>query len=133
MLLHASDDRLTPGEFISRNETLVSDGGAFALGFFSPTNSTTDFYVGMWYNDIPEKSVIWVANRDKPITDSSATLRISEDSNLVVVDAEGEAFSGRSDAAAVLLDSGNLVLRADSNRILWQSFDHPTDTVLPGM
>ncbi|CAD5195744.1 unnamed protein product [Musa acuminata subsp. malaccensis] len=38
-----------------------------------------------------------------------------------------------SDAAAVLLDSGNLVLRADSNRILWQSFDHPTDTVLPGM
>ncbi|CAL9112650.1 unnamed protein product [Musa acuminata var. zebrina] len=142
LLLHASDDRLTPGEFISRNETLVSDGGAFALGFFSPTNSTTDFYVGMWYNDIPEKSVIWVANRDKPITDSSVTLRISDDSNLVVVDAKGGLLwssnltglgAPGSDAAAVLLNSGNLVLRADSNSILWQSFDHPTDTMLPGM
>ncbi|CAL9107878.1 unnamed protein product [Musa textilis] len=142
LLLHASDDRLTPGEFISRNETLVSDGGAFALGFFSPTNSTTDFYVGMWYNDIPEKSVIWVANREKPITDSSPTLRISDDSNLVVVDAKGgllwsSNLSGLgepgSEAAAVLLNSGNLVLQADSNSMLWQSFDHPTDTILPGV
>ncbi|RWW67554.1 hypothetical protein BHE74_00024992 [Ensete ventricosum] len=113
LLLCASDDRLTPGEFIFLNETLVSDGGAFALGFFSLTNSTTDFYVGMWYNDIPEKSVIWVADREKPITDSSASLMIS-------------------DAAAVLLDSGNLVLQADSISILWQSIDHPTDTILPG-
>ncbi|URE25502.1 serine threonine-protein kinase [Musa troglodytarum] len=142
LLLCASYDRLTPGEFISLNETLASTGGAFALGFFSLTNSTTDLYVGMWYNNIPEKSVIWVANREKPIIDSSATLRISDDSNLVVVDAKGgllwsSNLSGLgepgSEAAAVLLNSGNLVLQADSNSMLWQSIDHPTDTILPGM
>ncbi|CAL9153949.1 unnamed protein product [Musa hybrid cultivar] len=148
LLLGASDDRLTPGEFISLNETLVSDAGEFVFGFFSPTNSTGDFYAGVWYN-IPQRTVIWVANREKPINDSSATLRISDDSNLpsvdsnlVVVDAKGGLLwssnltglgAPGSDAAAVLLNSGNLVLRADSNRILWQSFDHPTDTVLPGM
>ncbi|RRT38087.1 hypothetical protein B296_00058198 [Ensete ventricosum] len=63
-------------------------------------------------------------------------------SNLVVVDAKGgllwsSNLSGvgtpGSDAAAVLLDSGNLVLQADSISILWQSIDHPTDTILPGM
>ncbi|RWW27424.1 hypothetical protein GW17_00008138 [Ensete ventricosum] len=37
------------------SETLVSDGGAFALGFLSPTDSTTDFYVGIWYNDVPNR------------------------------------------------------------------------------
>ncbi|GLU23485.1 hypothetical protein SLE2022_394850 [Rubroshorea leprosula] len=36
-----------------------------------------------------------------------------------------------------LLDSGNLVLSdekdGDSEIFLWQSFDHPTDMLLPGM
>ncbi|RZR76118.1 hypothetical protein BHM03_00000741 [Ensete ventricosum] len=142
LLLGASDDRLTPGEFISLNETLVSDGGGFVFGFFSPTNSTGDFYAGVWYNNIPQRTVIWVANREKPINDSSATLRISDDSNLVIMDSEGGIFwstnlSGfgkpRNDTAAVLLNSGNLVLRANSDNMLWQSFDHPTDTFIPGM
>ncbi|OEL29685.1 hypothetical protein BAE44_0009297 [Dichanthelium oligosanthes] len=37
-------------------------------------------------------------------------------------------------AVAVLLDSGNLVVRdqANSSRILWQSFDCPGDALLPG-
>uniref|UniRef100_A0A804K3W6 Bulb-type lectin domain-containing protein n=1 Tax=Musa acuminata subsp. malaccensis TaxID=214687 RepID=A0A804K3W6_MUSAM len=38
-------------------------------------------------------------------------------------------WRARGDAAAVLLDSGNIVLRADSNRILWQSFDHQIDSI----
>ncbi|CAD5163508.1 unnamed protein product, partial [Musa acuminata subsp. malaccensis] len=142
LLLGTSDDRLTPGEFISLNETLVSDAGEFVFGFFSPTNSTGDFYAGVWYNNIPQRTVIWVANREKPINDSSATLRISDDSNLVIVDSEGGIFwssnlSGfgkpGNDTAAVLYNSGNLVLRANSHNILWQSFDHPTDTFVPGM
>uniref|UniRef100_A0A804K3W1 non-specific serine/threonine protein kinase n=1 Tax=Musa acuminata subsp. malaccensis TaxID=214687 RepID=A0A804K3W1_MUSAM len=142
LLLGGSDDRLTPGEFISLNETLVSDAGEFVFGFFSPTNSTGDFYAGVWYNNIPQRTVIWVANREKPINDSSATLRISDDSNLVIVDSEGGIFwssnlSGfgtpGNDTAAVLYNSGNLVLRANSHNILWQSFDHPTDTFVPGM
>ncbi|CAI0549672.1 unnamed protein product [Linum tenue] len=40
-----------------------------------------------------------------------------------------------STAAAVLLDNGNFVLRADvenSSSTIWESFDHPTDHWLPG-
>lgn len=32
-----------------------------------------------------------------------------------------------------LLESGNLVLKDDSASYIWQSFDYPTDTRLPGM
>lgn len=34
--------------------------------------------------------------------------------------------------ALQLLDSGNLILVDDFNKTLWQSFDHPTDTVVAG-
>lgn len=36
-------------------------------------------------------------------------------------------------ASATLLDSGNLVLRDENSSILWQSFDFPTNVLLPGM
>ncbi|GFP79064.1 g-type lectin s-receptor-like serine/threonine-protein kinase at4g27290 [Phtheirospermum japonicum] len=41
----------------------------------------------------------------------------------------GDVYSNATEA--VLLDTGNLVLRNASN-IIWQSFDNPTDTWMPG-
>jgi hypothetical protein len=37
-------------------------------------------------------------------------------------------------AAAVLLDNGNLVIRdqANNSMVIWQSFDEPADVLLPG-
>ncbi|KAG6487501.1 hypothetical protein ZIOFF_056087 [Zingiber officinale] len=135
-------DRITPGQFISSHDTLVSDGGAFMMGFFSPSNSSSDIYVGIWYN-IPQRTVVWVANREKSISDSSAAvLSIAEDSNLIINASRGitiwsSSLSGLGTTSngteLVLLNSGNLVLRKSKNNILWQSFDHPTDTFLIGM
>jgi hypothetical protein len=31
-----------------------------------------------------------------------------------------------------MLDSGNFVLYNNSNSVIWESFDHPTDTILGG-
>ncbi|XP_073004172.1 G-type lectin S-receptor-like serine/threonine-protein kinase At1g11300 isoform X2 [Typha latifolia] len=138
----SSADRLTPGQSISIDETIVSDGGAFALGFFSPTNSTTNLYLGIWYNNIPQRSVIWIANREDPITDSSATASISKDVNIVVTDVKARIIwtsnvtsngSLGNSTEAVLLNSGNFVLRATNDAVIWQSFDYPTDTIIPGM
>ncbi|KAJ7953374.1 G-type lectin S-receptor-like serine/threonine-protein kinase [Quillaja saponaria] len=45
-----------------------------------------------------------------------------------------ELYSGGSNTSVALLDSGNLVLSDGSTgKKLWQSFDYPTDTLLPGM
>ncbi|XP_074586554.1 G-type lectin S-receptor-like serine/threonine-protein kinase B120 [Curcuma longa] len=138
LLLCASDDRLTPGQLMPSNETLTSDDGAFVLGFFSPRSSGGDLYLGVWYN-IPQMTVIWVANRESPVTDQPAALLFSDDRSLRVVGSRGSNFTFGSAnppgaaTAAVLLNTGNLVLRDGNGSVLWQSFDHPTDTFLPGM
>ncbi|KAK1283472.1 hypothetical protein QJS10_CPB21g00775 [Acorus calamus] len=108
------------------NQTLISAGQSFQLGFFSPGNSTNR-YVGIWYYNISPLTVVWVANRDNPIKNSSSSrgvLTFGSNNNLVVLDGDNLLW---------LLDSGNLVVESSENTVLWQSFDNPSDTFLPGM
>ncbi|CAH8345665.1 unnamed protein product [Eruca vesicaria subsp. sativa] len=128
---------------ISSNKTISSPGNIFELGFFKPSSSSR-WYLGIWYKAISKRTYVWVANRDHPLLTSTGTLKIS-DSNLVVVDGSDTAvwstnITGgdvRSPVVAELLDNGNFVLRDSNNEkpdgVLWQSFDFPTDTLLPEM
>uniref|UniRef100_J3MZX1 non-specific serine/threonine protein kinase n=1 Tax=Oryza brachyantha TaxID=4533 RepID=J3MZX1_ORYBR len=144
----APDDRLVAGKPLSPGVTVVSDGGAFALGFFSPSNSTPEkMYLGIWYNDVPRRTVVWVANRETPVTkgtSSAPTMSLTNSSNLVLSDADGrvrwttnvtgaDSPTAAGRPAAVLLSTGNLVIRSPNGTTLWQSFEHPTDSFLPGM
>lgn len=122
-------------------ETCFSEGGIFALGFFFPTSSNKNLYIGIWYHNIPKRTVVWVANRDNPITTpSSAKLAINNNLTLSLSDSKGHTHwattsnftLGGTTAFAILLDSGNFVLQSGVN-VIWQSFDHPTDTILPTM
>uniref|UniRef100_A0A1D1XWH9 Receptor-like serine/threonine-protein kinase n=1 Tax=Anthurium amnicola TaxID=1678845 RepID=A0A1D1XWH9_9ARAE len=134
-------DIIYPAQSLTGKQTIVSKEGNFELGFFSPGNSR-NYYTGIWYKKIAKQTVVWVANRDNPVQSiSSSELKISEDGNLVLVDHSRElvvwssnATSKSNSTVAVLLDSGNLVLRdpLNSSAITWQSFNHPTDTWLPG-
>ncbi|KAK6289320.1 hypothetical protein POUND7_000861 [Theobroma cacao] len=75
-------DTTTSSKSIKDPEAITSSNGAFRLGFFSIVNSTSSC-VGVWYSiGRPENSVIWVANRDKPLKDNSGVVMISEDGNL---------------------------------------------------
>lgn len=135
-----SENTLTATQSLTNNQTLVSSSGVFELGFFNPGNS--NWYLGIWYKQIPEKTVVWVANRDSPLSNSSATLKIGNDGNLILLDyGENIAWSSNETEAknlfVQLLDSGNLVLKEEKEKnpeiFLWQSFDYPTDTLLPDM
>lgn len=133
-------DTIYPGQYLSVNQTISSRNGRFELGFFKPVNST-HYYVGIWYSKLPVQTLVWVANRDKPILDpTTSTLQISEKGDLFIFNqSEIPLWSTNSSSnsmsfstvVAVLEDSGNLVLRT-SSVIVWQSFDHPTDTWLSG-
>uniref|UniRef100_A0A7N2LUV0 Bulb-type lectin domain-containing protein n=1 Tax=Quercus lobata TaxID=97700 RepID=A0A7N2LUV0_QUELO len=132
-------DTIISPQSIKDPDYIISNGSAFKLGFFSPVNSTNR-YLGIWYNRISVFTVVWVANRQKPLKDSSGVLTISKDGNLVVLDGQKEILWSSNVTNSVansnfhLLDSGNLVLRENtSGKIIWESFHHPTDTFLPGM
>ncbi|XP_024021184.1 G-type lectin S-receptor-like serine/threonine-protein kinase At4g27290 [Morus notabilis] len=129
-------------ESISDGTTLVSKEGSFEFGFFSVGNSKNR-YVGIWYKNIPVQTVVWVANGCNPINDSSGSLTINNTGNLVLLyQNKTVVWSTNSSKQAQkpiveLLDSGNLVLRGEedgnSENYLWQSFDYPSDTLLPDM
>ncbi|KAL6333085.1 hypothetical protein AAG906_028268 [Vitis piasezkii] len=131
-------DTMTSTRFIEDPETLVSNGSAFKLGFFSLADSTNR-YVGIWYSTPSLSTVIWVANRDKPLNDSSGIVTISEDGNLLVMNGQKEIVwssnvsNAAANSSAQLLDSGNLVLRDNSGSITWESIQHPSDSLLPKM
>ncbi|KAJ7946882.1 Receptor protein kinase [Quillaja saponaria] len=135
-----SIETLTATQSLSINQTLVSPSQIFELGFFSPRDSS--WYLGIRYKNISEKAIVWVANRDTPLSDSTGICKIGEHGNIVLVGKGGKFIwsSNKTEAETPivqLLDSGNLVIReakgVDPNKFLWQSFDFPTDTLLPGM
>ncbi|KAG6408403.1 hypothetical protein SASPL_131414 [Salvia splendens] len=137
----AQTDTITADEVLRDGETLVSASGKFALGFFSPGNSSNR-YVGIWFNNITETTIVWVANRQFPLTESSGIFKLVLPGILILqTSANATVWSSNSPTAAaasptaLLLDSGNLVISAggEDDDFLWQSFDYPTDTYLPGM
>ncbi|CBI20418.3 unnamed protein product, partial [Vitis vinifera] len=129
-------DTILQGQSLITSQTIISAGGNFELGFFSPGKSTK-YYVGIWYKKISEQTIVWVANRDYPFTNPSVVLTVSTDGNLEILEGKFSykvtSISSSSNTSATLLDSGNLVLRNKRSDVLWESFDYPSDTLLPGM
>ncbi|KAA3478228.1 G-type lectin S-receptor-like protein serine/threonine-protein kinase CES101 [Gossypium australe] len=156
-LTEAARDTLNPGDKLSSNsyDNLVSPNGNVTFGFFRQEYGQTwndksfGYYLAMWYSQgTLYNHSIWLANRDDPIADDSGVL-VLDDTGLKITRIGGnpiQLFSlqstsitiNTSDMKAVLQDSGNLVLQGTNeengeNVVLWQSFDYPTDSFLPGM
>ncbi|GMN61964.1 hypothetical protein TIFTF001_031043 [Ficus carica] len=138
-----ASDSISPIQSIGDGAgTLVSREGRFELGFFSPGN-TMNRYLGIWYKNIPVITVVWVANRCNPINDSSGVLMLNSTGNVMLLYQNtsvvwSTGLVGQAEKPILqLLDSGNLVLReekdANSETYLWQSFDYPSDTLIPGI
>ncbi|XVE80252.1 hypothetical protein DITRI_Ditri14bG0124800 [Diplodiscus trichospermus] len=133
---------LTPGQSIKDGETLVSAGGSFELGFFSPGSSKSR-YLGIWYKKVSTGTVVWVANMETSISARSGVLSINDTGILAILNStrstiwSSNSSRNANNPVAELLDSGNFVVkdRNDSgpDNFLWQSFDYPSDTFLPGM
>ncbi|XP_027186126.1 G-type lectin S-receptor-like serine/threonine-protein kinase At4g27290 isoform X2 [Cicer arietinum] len=145
-IISSATDTITHSQSLLDGSTLVSNDGTFELGFFNPGNSPNR-YVGIWYKQIPIRRVVWVANRDNPTKDNSSKLIITQDGNLKLLNQNQSLLWSTNTTTTTtkvsipivqLLDNGNLVLKNEKDNnteenFLWQSFDHPCDTVLPGM
>ncbi|KAJ6827377.1 putative G-type lectin S-receptor-like serine/threonine-protein kinase B120 [Iris pallida] len=138
-LSSAINSTLTQGQTIKDGDTMLSPGGRFELGFFSPGNSTSR-YVGVLYHNVSTQSVVWVANRDAPLATSDGSIAIGRDGNLLVLDGEGGTVwstnvstATTNETRATIRDSGQLVVSSGDGTAIWDSFEHPTDSFLPGM
>eukprot|EP00249_Psilotum_nudum_P022158 c28396_g1_i2 orf=380-1489(+) len=119
------------------SQTLVSENGRFAFGFVSLGEN--DKYLGIWYNNMSSDvlpTVVWMPSV-RPVSDGFVTL--SEDGDLVLYNSLSwfdpnwaSLTSGKNVTRAVLMNSGNLVLYTSKSQSVWQSFDEPTNTLLPG-
>lgn len=131
-------DTLAQGESLTGNQILTSNNGTFQLGFFEASKGTGRFYLSIRHTKLEGQPLVWVANRDKPLPDATGSrLLIATNGNL-------ELFHGphlfwntslslsTSAESAVLRENGNLMVRDGGAGVLWQSFDHPTHTWLPG-
>ncbi|KAL3508463.1 hypothetical protein ACH5RR_027864 [Cinchona calisaya] len=139
-----SADSKTVGQSVKDGETIISANGSFELGFFSPGYSKNR-YVGIWYyrRYINVSTVVWVANREVPLADKLGVLRVIKPGIIVLLNGTGGIIWTSNTSRTVqnpvaqLLDSGNFVVKDvnDDNpeSFLWQSFDYPTDTLLPSM
>ncbi|XP_056159332.1 G-type lectin S-receptor-like serine/threonine-protein kinase At4g27290 [Syzygium oleosum] len=135
-------DSISAGQNITDGQTIVSAGGNFELGFFSP-GSSKNWYVGIWYKKISAGRVVWVANRENSLNDSSGVLKLTPQGILTLLNrTNGVVWSSNvsrlaQNPIAQLLDSANFVIKEgndnDLDDAIWQSFDHPCNSFLAGM
>ncbi|KAF3969847.1 hypothetical protein CMV_006389 [Castanea mollissima] len=108
----------------------LSNNSVFAFGFKNSQDVTMFALVVIHINS---SKVVWTANTGSMVTGSDNFV-FGNDGNVYLESTNGVIWStntiGERATAMELQDSGNLALLGDNGRILWQSFSHPTDTLL---
>ncbi|KAH7839924.1 hypothetical protein Vadar_010377 [Vaccinium darrowii] len=105
------------------NPSWVSPSGDFAFGF-RQLNNTNTFLLAIWYAQIPDQTIVWHANTTNPVQTGSNIkltangLTLNDPNGLIIWTAQPKATVNYG----AMLDTGVYV---------WQSFDYPTDTILP--
>ncbi|QCD91520.1 interleukin-1 receptor-associated kinase 4 [Vigna unguiculata] len=130
------------GSRISTDDNGVwrSPSGHFAFGFRALNNNTDPntklFMVAIWYDMIPDRTVVWSLKTDNKLATAAAGSQVRITSaGLTLAGPEGNSIWESNLASVVsvgsMLDTGNFVLLNGNSEMVWQSFENPTDTLLP--
>jgi hypothetical protein len=124
----------------------VGYGPSFACGFICTTpcdafifavfSMSIDYTIADAINSTATPRVVWAANRYRPVKEN-ASIQITRDGSLVLRDFDGSLVwstntSGSPVVGINLAPTGNLILFDVVGKTVWESFEHPTDTLLIG-
>lgn len=131
---------ITLGSFLfaskDSSSSWLSPSGDFAFGFLSTNNDQNLFMLAIWYDKIPDKTIVWWANNPAP---KGSKIELTKDGKFILSNPKGQEIwkpmsivdgDDNGVSYAAMLDSGNFVLVKGSNNV-WESFKNPTDTLLP--
>ncbi|OWM79609.1 hypothetical protein CDL15_Pgr023021 [Punica granatum] len=118
----------------SANEAWVSENGTFAFGF-AGSGEKDRYQIAIWFAQLPgDRTVVWSPNRNSPVG-KDAILELDGTGNLILTDGAATVWTSNTSRigvrAASMLDTGNFVLYNSTDLPAWQSFSHPSDTLLP--
>ncbi|CAI8595488.1 unnamed protein product [Vicia faba] len=130
------------GSSVSVGESLIagsgttrwlSTSGDFAFGFYQLPDEL--FLLAIWYEKIQTDAIIWYANGDNPAQKGSR-LVLNDSSGLVLTNPQGlelwrSNFTSGSVSKGMMNDDGNFQLQDENSGAIWDSFSHPTDTLVP--
>ncbi|KAM5564485.1 hypothetical protein ABKV19_018859 [Rosa sericea] len=110
---------------------LLSNQSVFGFGFVTTPQDVTLLLLCIVHVD--SRKIVWTANRGSPVSNSDKF--VFDVKGSVSLQKSGSVVwsidtGGRKVSAMELQDSGNLVLLGDEIGVVWQSFSHPTDTLL---
>ncbi|XP_062083421.1 G-type lectin S-receptor-like serine/threonine-protein kinase RLK1 [Humulus lupulus] len=139
VLPQTSNGRVSLGASLFATEnssSWLSQNGEFAFGFRKLRNQDDIFFLlCIWYVKIPDKTIIWCANGDKP-AEARSNVVLTPEIGLALTTPLGEELwksesVDESVANGVMSDEGNFVLEGSNSNKLWESYKNPTDTILP--
>ncbi|KAK3165032.1 hypothetical protein QOZ80_1AG0028050 [Eleusine coracana subsp. coracana] len=114
---------------------LMSPDATFSCGFRLAGENAFTFSI--WYTHAAEKTAVWTASPGNLVNGRASKITFRRDGDLALVDANGttvwDTKTKGKELSLSLLESGNLVITDPSSpgRAAWQSFDSPTDTLVP--
>ncbi|KNA25172.1 hypothetical protein SOVF_008970 [Spinacia oleracea] len=122
---------------IINGSSWLSPSGDFAFGFHQYLKHTNLFLLAIWYAKIPD-TIVWYANEGNPVPQGSS-VTITTNEGLILSDPQGSNLwntssdlNGNVVSYGFMSDTGNFILTSSSHsKPVWQSFEHPTDTLLP--
>lgn len=120
---------------LEENTSWASPSGEFAFGF-RRIAGTNLYLLAIWFDKIPDKTIIWYPNpsNDPTMLQRGSEVKLTSDGQLILSDQNGQEIwsaEATSVSYAAMLDTGNFVLASNDSIYPWQSFDHPSDTLLP--
>ncbi|KAM4082617.1 hypothetical protein ACJW30_11G188800 [Castanea mollissima] len=118
------------------NSTWTSPSGDFSFGFRRFPGQQDQFLLAIWFAKIPDETIVWSANGDYP-AERESKVELNTAGQLELKAPGGwELWRSSSNenpqvSNGAMLDTGNFVITSTNSSILWNSFDEPTNTMLP--